>query len=161
MVRSQRGAVLIVSLILLLIITAIAASVMTSSTFQTKISANAQQRESVFRVAESATEQLLPLSQPTASAAAAAASTVGTTVSVTTSQSEVGTLTAKVYYQGDTLAMRPLFLPGTAVGCGGGGGVISVARTYDVKGDATSVDGRIHSQIAVGVARVEPYQCDQ
>jgi hypothetical protein len=57
--HKQRGAVLIVSLILLLLITAIAVSTISSSTFQTSMAANAQQRESVFRLAESAAEQPL------------------------------------------------------------------------------------------------------
>ena len=55
--RNQRGAVLLVSLVLLLLITAIAISMVSNSTFQTAMVVNAQQRESVFRSAESAAEQ--------------------------------------------------------------------------------------------------------
>ena len=57
--QNQQGAVLIVSLILLLLITVIALSTVSSSTFQTSMVVNAQQRESIFRVAESAAEQTL------------------------------------------------------------------------------------------------------
>jgi uncharacterized protein YycO len=57
--HKQRGAVLIVSLILLLLITAIAVSTISSSTFQTAMAANAQQRETILRAAESAAEQPL------------------------------------------------------------------------------------------------------
>ena len=57
--KKQSGAVLIVSLILLLLITAIAMSTISSSTFQTAMATNAQQRESILRVAESAAEQPL------------------------------------------------------------------------------------------------------
>ena len=160
MIQSQRGAVLIVSLILLLLITAIAASVLISSTFQTKISANMQQRESVFRVAESATEQVLPLTVANAASAIAASPTTGVTVAVATTQPNVDTPAAKIYYPGDALAKRPLLFPGVAVGCGGGGGVVYVARNYDVRGDATSSDTHIHSQVDVGVSRVEPDQCE-
>lgn len=57
--KNQKGAVLIVSLIMLLLITAIALSTLSGSTFQTVMTNNAQQRESVMRVAESAAEQPL------------------------------------------------------------------------------------------------------
>lgn len=60
--KNQQGAVLIVSLVMLLLITAIALSTLTGSTFQTIMTSNAQQRESMLRVAESAAEQ--PLSRP-------------------------------------------------------------------------------------------------
>jgi type IV pilus assembly PilX-like protein len=55
--KKQRGAVLLVSLIFLLLITAIAASLMTSGSFETVMIGNVQQKENVFRTAESAVEQ--------------------------------------------------------------------------------------------------------
>lgn len=65
--NKQRGAVLIVSLIMLLLITAIALSTISGSTFQTAMTTNAQQRESILRVAESAAEQ--PLNKSTLNSA--------------------------------------------------------------------------------------------
>lgn len=55
----QRGAVLVVALIMLLLITAVAVSTISSSTFQTSMTINTQQRQSVMRAAESAAEQTL------------------------------------------------------------------------------------------------------
>jgi type II secretory pathway pseudopilin PulG len=59
--KHQNGAVLVVSLVLLLLITAIAVSTISSSTFQTTMSTNAQQREAVFRNAESAAERAISM----------------------------------------------------------------------------------------------------
>lgn len=57
----QQGAVLVISLIFLLLITAIAVASMTGGTQQTMVVSNAQQREAVFRSAESVVEQTLTL----------------------------------------------------------------------------------------------------
>lgn len=104
-VDKQRGAVLIVSLVLLLLITAIAVSTISSSTFQTTMTANAQLRESVLRSAESAAEQ--PLTEATLQKALNAFfKWQGTQVAgdrvykVPTSQFSKDTMSAKVLYMG-------------------------------------------------------------
>ena len=58
--EKQNGAVLVVALIFLLLITAIAASLMTSGSFETKIAGNKQERENIFHIAESAVDQVIP-----------------------------------------------------------------------------------------------------
>lgn len=149
----QQGAVLIVSLILLLIITAIAAATLSSSTFQTTVTTNAQLRETTFRVAESAAEQVLPLSNPVANAARTAQLTNSTySVSVSTAQQGIATPTATVRYPGNTDGQRPAMLPGVQVG----GDVTYMVRDYEVTGSVGTSDGRIGTQAVLGVAKIEP-----
>lgn len=151
--QRERGAVLIVSLILLLIITAIAASTLTSGTFQTVVSNNAQKRDTVFHVAESAAERTLPLSPTTTNNARNASNTTGVAVTLSPSgQSGLDTPIAKVIYPGDKDGKRPAYLKGTAFGSG----VQYVIRTYEVQGKAqTSDGGNVATTVVMGVAKVE------
>lgn len=153
MPHRQRGAVLIVCLVLLLIITAIAASTLSSGTFQTSIATNAQKRETVFRVAESATEQVLPLSADAANGArnAEASQSSYTVPDISTDQAGVDQPVAKVTYPGDRDGKRNLFLPGVAIG----GDVTYVVRDYEVEGSAKTSDGRIGTKVVLGIAKVE------
>jgi hypothetical protein len=149
----QQGAVLIVSLVLLLIITAIAASTLTSSTFQTVVSNNAQKRDTIFHVAESAAERVLPLSVAVANQARKAQLTnTSYTVTLTTSN-QAGTAipTAKVTYPGDKDGKRNLFLPGVAIG----GDVTYIVRNYEIQGDAKTTDSKVGTSVVMGVGKVE------
>lgn len=151
--RRQQGAVLIVSLVLLLIITAIAASTLTSSTFQTVVSNNAQKRDTVFHVAESATERVLPMS-PAVTDSARKAKTAGYKPTLATSDHEqpgVATPTAKIIYPGDQDGKRPAYLKGTSFGSG----VQYVIRNYEIQGDAQTTDGKVKTKVVAGVAKVE------
>jgi hypothetical protein len=149
----QRGAVLVVCLILLLIITAIAASTLSSGTFQTSIATNAQKRETVFRVAESAVEQVLPLSADVANKArkAEASDTRYSVPNISTGQPGLGTPTATVKYPGDEDGKRNLFLPGVALG----GDVAYVVRNYEIEGSAKTSDAKVGTKVVLGVAKVE------
>lgn len=149
----QRGAVLVVCLILLLIITAIAASTLSSGTFQTSIATNAQKRETVFRVAESAVEQVLPLSADAANGArqAEVSNSSYSVPGITTSQPGVATPSAKVKYPGDKDGKRNLFLPGVAIG----GDVTYVVRNYEIEGSAKTGDDKVGTKVVLGVAKVE------
>lgn len=147
----QQGAVLIVSLVLLLIITAIAASTLTSSTFQTVVSNNAQKRDTVFHVAESAAERVLPMSVATTNSARKAGEN-GHPVTLTSSnQPGIGTPTAKVIYPGDKDGKRPAYLKGTSFGSG----VQYIIRNYEVQGKANTSDGNVSTTVIMGVAKVE------
>jgi len=153
----QQGATLVVSLIMLLIITAIAASTLTSSTFQTKMSANAQQRTAVFRAAESATEQVLPIS-PTTASAAKAAGTGGTTMATTNPQTDLidsakfSTVVIDMDLNPSNKQSHDFMGSGTGIK----NGLVSYqVHPFEVRGNAVSQDGRIYSQVVVGVGRVE------
>jgi len=154
----QQGATLVVSLIMLLIITAIAASTLTSSTFQTKMSANAQQRATVLRAAESATEQVLPITDATASAARTAG-TNGAVMATTNPQTDLID-TAKfstVVVDMDLDVNNGQSHPYKADGSGfrREGALQYQVHPFEVRGSAVTQDGRIYSQVVVGVGRVE------
>lgn len=156
----QRGAVLVLALIFLLLITAVAASLMTGGTFETVMVGNAQQREHIFRAAESSVEQVLP-KQPPFSAARSS----GQVYSVPASQladPEPGMgYDVKIEYL--TGASRPV--PDNELGS-------FVYSMYQVQGTAyTTTDstsesgettktenGRMKTQLVQGLGRMEPNQ---
>jgi hypothetical protein len=156
-VRREKGAVLVVSLVLLLIITAIAASTLTSSTFQTVVSNNAQKRDVVFRAAESAVERVLPL-DPALLNSAYKAGVAGHKVTLTgPEQPGVEIPQVKVTYAGDEDGQRQANLKGISLG----GEWNYVIRTYEVQGDAKSVDGKVQTQVIAGIAKVEKVNVTQ
>jgi|SRR5690606_10153739 len=149
--NSQRGAVLVTSLILLLIITAIAISTLSSGTFQTVMTTNAQQRQTVLRVAETITEDQLPLTVAVANQAFIAQKTGDSysVPSVSVSQSNIRNPGAVVQAQSEA---RPALLPGVQLSTSG---VSYVVRAYEVRGSAATSDGKIGTTVVVGVGRIE------
>jgi type IV pilus assembly protein PilX len=149
--RRERGAVLIVSLVLLLIITAIAASTLTSSTFQTVVSNNAQKRDTVFHVAESAAERILPLADNVTAAARKTPKTAQKVTLTTSSQPGVAIPEARVTYPGDEGGQRAASLSGLSMGSG----VNYYIRSYEIQGDAKTSDDKVKSRVVMGVSKVE------
>jgi hypothetical protein len=145
----QKGAVLIVSLVFLLLITAIAASTLTSSTFQTAMINNAQQRETVFRTAETAVEKSLELPDTVLDLAETAAKTDQSyavpSTDLETTQPNVKQLAATITY----LDERPPIVEGYDP-------TRNTIKQYEVNGEATSTDDRVSVEIVQGIARVRP-----
>lgn len=137
--RSQRGAVLVVSLIFLLIITAIAVASLSGSTLQTVMARNAQLREAIFRATESAIEQAIefPNVFDRALATAAGFAVPGVTTSVDDSEAD-----ARV----SCLQARPI------VGYQIGGGTSYAVFVFDATATANTTDDRVASRITQGVA---------
>lgn len=154
----ERGATLIVALILLLLITVVAATTLTNSTFMTAITGNVQQREVVFRVAESAVEQVLalPVTQLDAAekqkAAAATLSDEPLVVSealLATPQPHLKNPKATIRYLDD----RPYYGAGEQLGS-----EAPVIKQYEVSGVAETSSERTKTTVVQGISRVLPMQ---
>lgn len=140
---------------MLLLITVIAVATMSSSTFQTAMVVNAQQREYTFRSAESAAEQSLtatllnsadveylkngnnpaPYNVPAANLHAARADF---------------TVTAKLYRMGNGAPPK-----NQSVGSGGAGFKV-MTYVYESVGKAESSDKKEATQVAQGAAVLQP-----
>jgi len=140
----QNGAVLVVSLVLLLLITLVAITTLSSSTFQTSMVNNVQKRESVFRVAESAAEQ--SLTQAALSQAYTQTSYTVPTANLSTSETEVS-MSARVVSLGN--GAPPM-------GFSISGGSPFVNRVYEAQGTAASSDTKVATQVIQGAAKTEP-----
>lgn len=151
--HSQQGAVLIVSLILLLLITVIALSTMSSSTFQTAMVINAQQRESVFRTAESAAEQALYADAFTQAYNAylkngnAQASYSIPSSNLHTPLTNV-TMTAQLLCKGKGSAATYQELSANS-------GSQMVSKIYESRGNANTSDQKVATQVVQGIGVVQ------
>jgi type II secretory pathway pseudopilin PulG len=161
--KNQRGAVLIVSLVLLLLITMVAVTTISSSTFQTVMVNNAQQREFAFRAAESATEQALDADATLAPAYNTYLRWKGSgnpddryftvpSASLSTPMHGVDGLAATVYYMG--AGPQPI---GESIR--EGSGIKKQNAIYEVRGFAKSSDDKLQSQIIQGVSRLTSIAC--
>lgn len=157
---NQRGAVLVLALIFLLLITAVAASLMTGGTFETVMVGNAQQREHLFRAAESAVEQILPKQPPFSSARSSNKVYEVPAAQLAKPEPGIGYDVQIEYLAG---AARPV--PDNELGS-------FVYSMYEVQGTAyTTTDskdesgeeiktenGRMKTQLVQGLGRMEPNQ---
>jgi hypothetical protein len=152
----ERGAALVVALVMLLLITAVAAATMTNSTFLTAITGNVQQREGVFRVAESAVEQTLDLPSTqwmAAETTKASAATLDDELlavdasHLSSAQTNVDDPTATIRY----LEARPYYGTGEQLGEGA-----PQVKSYEVTGTAESKSGRVATTIVQGISKVVP-----
>lgn len=148
--KNQSGAVLVIALVFLLLITAIAASLMTSGSFETVIVANKLQREDVFHAAESALEQTFTNTAAFNSANGAN----GTVVDVSANLNALPANSGKVYRaEIEVLSgagtKRPI--PGNSFG-------LLKNDMYEIRADASTddADHRVATQIVQGVTRFRP-----
>lgn len=156
-INHQRGAVLIVSLIFLLLITFIALTTMSSSTFQTTMATNMQQRASVFRVAESAAEQSLAEASWSGANNAhliwegngrsVAAQRIYTTPSASLVSPEYNvSMSATVVYLGDGALPEDFSFDSQ--------GPKLKNFIYEARGAATTDDGKIATRVIQGVSKL-------
>jgi|GEM_PF-2545190 len=151
--RKQEGAVLVVSLILLLLITVIAISTMSSATFQTTMVINAQQREEVFRSAESAAEQALTADSMVGAnnaylANGNAPKAYGVPAANLHTPATDISMSADLYYKGRGTAAVNQELSG-------GGGAQLVSKIYEARGSAATTDAAVASDAKVATQIIQ------
>jgi Tfp pilus assembly protein PilX len=143
--KNERGAVLIIALIFLLLITAIAASLMTSGSFQTTMVANVQQREAIFRAAESVVQQTLVNN----AARDRAVNSPGVIQLVPVA--EIRALPANADYN---YSATMVSVPGaTRMASGYSTGAV-VFQTFEIRGSAARNDGRVQTDVVLGALRL-------
>lgn len=142
----QCGAVLVVSLVLLLLITLVALATISGSTFQTTKVNNMQKRESIFRVGESAAEQALT-SDNVAQAYNSSTSNFTVPADALTTPERDAVMAAIVTYRGD----GPL-----PVGYSIENNKKWTNRTYESAGSSRSSDGRAATRVIQGASKTEP-----
>lgn len=162
--RSQRGAVLVVSLVLLLLITLVAVTTISSSTFQTVMVNNAQQREFVFRAAESVVDQSLDEMATLRPAYDTYMVWTGTnnpddrafevpSARLSTPMHGIDSLAAAAYYMGR--GSQPI---GESLR-GDSAGFKKQNAIYEIRGTAKSSDDKVTSQIIQGVSSLTHVPC--
>jgi|GEM_PF-1279592 Tfp pilus assembly protein PilX len=145
--HKQSGAVLIVALIFLLLITAIAASLMTSGSFETVMVDNKQQREAVFHLSESAVEQITK----NQAAFNSALNANGTPYTASAALKPLGSSTKSYSVQVEYLKG-----PGTKrLPINNSFGLVT-NQTFEIRADAGTVDGKVVTELVQGVTRMMP-----
>jgi type IV pilus assembly protein PilX len=148
--RNERGAVLIVALIFLLLITAIAASLMTSGSFQTVMVGNVQQRESIFRAAESAVQQTVDNTAMRKQALNA----VEVVQAVPAGQLRALPADADHTY-GATIVASSSSRPAVGYSLSGGDGQLGY-KTFEIRGTAARNDNRVQTDVVLGALMLVP-----
>lgn len=145
--KKERGAVLIIALIFLLLITAIGAALVSSGSFQTVMVGNVQQREDVFRTAESAAEQTLAND----AMAQTAANALNVVQAVPAAQMNPLPANSGKAYSATVVAINA---PGRMVAGYSAGTVMY--RTYEIRGSAKANDNRVQTDVVLGALRLAP-----
>lgn len=148
--KNQNGAVLVIALIFLLLITAIAASLMTSGSFETVIVTNKQQREDVFQTAESSLEQV----SVNTAAFDSAYNANGAVYNADASLKPLDAGSGKVYHA----AVEALQGKGTTRLAPGNSFGLVKNQMFEVRADAstTDIDRPVATQIVQGATRFMP-----
>lgn len=150
--NKQRGAVLVIALIFLLLITAIAASLMTSGSFETVMVANKQKRNDQFHTGEAGVNQVLndnvifeaaDQAKGTVNANHLLAALPATTGNNYTAEVEALSIEG-------VKAAKPKKIGESIDGATGGSGSY---LSYEVRSTATALDNSMATEIVMGIAR--------
>jgi hypothetical protein len=150
--NKQRGAVLVIALIFLLLITAIAASLMTSGSFETVMVANKQKRDDLFHVGEAGVEQVLRND-----AIFQAADTANGTVNANQLLAALPANSSSTY----VAEVEALSLPGvkgakpkkSGESIDGSAGTSGSYLSYEIRSTASALDNSMATELVLGVAR--------
>lgn len=144
MSRHQRGAVLLVSMIMLLVLTLIGVSAMSTATIEEKMAANAQQKAITFQAAESAIDDTID-DTALLSTAISSASPVSSSVSLGFTGVTATSMT-------ELLGQAPA--PGYSLGSGSQ--TQFVAYSFEVVGTGTLIGTSLTTDAEQGIIRIAP-----